>query len=91
MTATGDYPVSMLIGAFGVLALQRTKPKSPEEYEVPVSSGIIAEDSLIGMLIAPRVVAGVRESGSSPSRPPGARDARTDPDHGLQGQAPRGR
>ncbi len=58
-TITGYYSVSMFIGALGVLALQKAKPKVAEEYVVPVSSGIIAGESLIGVLIALLVVAGV--------------------------------
>jgi len=37
----------------------RWKPKSAEEYVVPVASGIIAGESLMGVTIALLVVAGL--------------------------------
>ncbi|HYM80051.1 MAG TPA: OPT/YSL family transporter, partial [Candidatus Limnocylindria bacterium] len=58
-TVTGYYSVSMFIGACMVLWLGRYQPKLNERYTVPVSSGIIAGESLIGVLIALLVVAGV--------------------------------
>jgi OPT family oligopeptide transporter len=58
-TITGFYSVSMFIGACAALALHRAKPKVAEEYVVPVSSGIIAGESLMGVLIALLVVKGV--------------------------------
>ncbi|MBI1797641.1 MAG: OPT/YSL family transporter [Candidatus Eisenbacteria bacterium] len=61
-TITGFYSVSMFIGALGALALHKAKPKLAEEYVVPVSSGLIAGESLMGVLIALLVVAGVLSS-----------------------------
>jgi uncharacterized oligopeptide transporter (OPT) family protein len=58
-TITGYYSVSMFIGALGALALHKAKPKLAEEYVVPVSSGIIAGESLMGVVIALLVVAKV--------------------------------
>jgi uncharacterized oligopeptide transporter (OPT) family protein len=58
-TITGFYSISMFIGALGALALAKAKPKTAEEYVVPVSSGIIAGESLMGVIIALLVVAGV--------------------------------
>ncbi len=58
-TITGYYSISMFIGALGALALAKVRPKMAEEYVVPVSSGIIAGESLMGVLIALLVVAGV--------------------------------
>jgi OPT family oligopeptide transporter len=58
-TITGYYSISMFIGALLALALHKAKPKMAEEYVVPVSSGIIAGESLMGVLIALLVVAGV--------------------------------
>jgi len=55
-TITGYYSVSMFIGALGALALHKARPKMAEEYVVPVSSGIIAGESLMGVLIALMVV-----------------------------------
>jgi OPT family oligopeptide transporter len=61
-TITGYYSISMFLGALGALALSKAKPKLAEEYVVPVSSGIIAGESLMGVLIALLVVAGVLAS-----------------------------
>ena len=58
-TITGYYSISMFIGALLTLGLQRWKPKMAEEYIVPVSSGIIAGESMLGVAIALLVVAGV--------------------------------
>ena len=58
-TITGYYSVSMFIGALAALMLHKAKPKLAEEYVVPVSSGIIAGESLMGVLIALLVVKGV--------------------------------
>jgi len=58
-TITGYYSVSMFLGACLALALHRAKPKMAEEYVVPVSSGIIAGESLMGVVIALLVVGGV--------------------------------
>ena len=49
----------MFIGALVVLWLSRAKPKIHEEYTVPVSSGIIAGESLMGVTIALLTVAGL--------------------------------
>jgi len=58
-TITGYYSVSMFLGALAALALHRAKPKVAEEYVVPISSGIIAGESLMGVVIALLVVAKV--------------------------------
>ena len=58
-TITGYYSISMFIGALLALGLHKARPKLAEEYVVPVSSGIIAGESLMGVLIALLVVAGV--------------------------------
>jgi OPT family oligopeptide transporter len=58
-TITGYYSVSMFLGALLALGLHKARPKMAEEYVVPVSSGIIAGESLMGVLIALLVVAGV--------------------------------
>jgi len=58
-TITGYYSLSMFLGALAALALKRARPKMAEEYVVPVSSGIIAGESLMGVLIALLVVAKV--------------------------------
>jgi OPT family oligopeptide transporter len=61
-TITGYYSVSMFIGALLALGFHKAKPKLAEEYVVPVSSGLIAGESLMGVLIALLVVAKVLQS-----------------------------
>ena len=48
-----------IIGSLAALWLSRAKPEVHEEYTVPVASGIIAGESLMGVLIALLVVAKV--------------------------------
>lgn len=43
--------LSMFVGAVIALAFEYARPKDAERYTVPVSSGIIAGESLIGILI----------------------------------------
>jgi len=43
--------LAMFVGALLALGLERARPKLAEQYIVPVSSGIIAGESLIGILI----------------------------------------
>ena len=47
-----QYPLSMLIGAGLAFAWQRARPASAEAYLVPVSSGVIAGVSILGVLVA---------------------------------------
>ncbi len=58
-TITGYYSISMFIGALLAVGLHRWKPKVADEYVVPVSSGIIAGESMMGVAIALLVVAGI--------------------------------
>jgi OPT family oligopeptide transporter len=51
-TINGFNSISMFIGALAVLWFSKWRPKLHEEYTVPVSSGIIAGESLMGVLIA---------------------------------------
>lgn len=51
-TINGFNSVSMFIGACLALWLSKAKPKVHEKYTVPVSSGIIAGESLMGVAIA---------------------------------------
>jgi OPT family oligopeptide transporter len=60
-TITGFYSVSMFIGALIALMLHRYRKKVAEEYVVPVSSGIIAGESLMGVTIALLAVAKILE------------------------------
>lgn len=43
--------LSMFVGALIALGIERSRPRVAEQYLVPVSSGIIAGESLIGILI----------------------------------------
>jgi len=52
MTFNGYYAVSFFLGACAREILARVAPKVNEQYTVPVSSGIIAGESLMGVLIA---------------------------------------
>jgi OPT family oligopeptide transporter len=51
--------LSMFIGALIALILEKTLPSFAEKYVVPTSSGIIAGESLLGVLIAILSVSGV--------------------------------
>ena len=50
-SATG-LGLSMFIAALVTLILQNTKPKLADQYIVPVASGIIAGESLMGVAVA---------------------------------------
>lgn len=50
--------ISMFLGAFIALILERKRPALAEKAVVPVSSGFIAGESLVGVLIAALVVLG---------------------------------
>ena len=56
-TINGFNSVSMFIGACIALWLSKAKPKLHEKYTVPVSSGIIAGESLMGVFLALATVA----------------------------------
>ena len=58
-TINGYNSVMMFIGALIALYLAKKKPTMHEEYTIPVSSGIIAGESLMGVLIALLTVAHV--------------------------------
>ncbi|MEK7315959.1 MAG: OPT/YSL family transporter, partial [Candidatus Eisenbacteria bacterium] len=58
-TINGFNSIMMFIGALMVLWLSKKKPAIHEEYTVPVASGIIAGESLMGVLIALLTVAGI--------------------------------
>jgi uncharacterized oligopeptide transporter (OPT) family protein len=47
-----QYPLSMLIGAVAAWVWQNRSPKSAEEYLVPLSAGLIAGISIMGVLAA---------------------------------------
>lgn len=58
-TITGYYSISMFIGAVLALLLHKYRKAMAEQYVVPVSSGIIAGESLMGVTIALLAVAGL--------------------------------
>ncbi len=51
-TINGFNTISMFLGATLAMLFAKWKPKTAEEYVVPVSSGIIAGESLMGVAIA---------------------------------------
>ena len=51
-TINGFNSVSMFIGSLLALWLSKARPKIHEQYTIPVSSGIIAGESLMGVLLA---------------------------------------
>jgi uncharacterized oligopeptide transporter (OPT) family protein len=51
--------VAMFLGAAIAAGLRRQSPAAAERYVVPVSSGLIAGESLMGIIVALLVVAGV--------------------------------
>ena len=51
-TINGFNTISMFIGAVLALGFSAWKPKAAEQYTIPVASGIIAGESLMGVAIA---------------------------------------
>jgi OPT family oligopeptide transporter len=51
-TINGFNSISMFIGACIALWLSKAKPKLHEQYTIPVSSGLIAGESLMGVVLA---------------------------------------
>ena len=51
-TINGFNSISMFIGALLALGFAKWRPKAAEQYTIPVSSGIIAGESLMGVAIA---------------------------------------
>lgn len=51
-TINGFNTISMFVGALLAMGFARFKPQAAEQYTVPVSSGIIAGESLMGVAIA---------------------------------------
>ncbi|HET9328762.1 MAG TPA: OPT family oligopeptide transporter [Candidatus Eisenbacteria bacterium] len=58
-TINGFNAIMMFLGSIAAVWLSKAKPAVHEEYTVPVASGIIAGESLMGVLIALLVVAKV--------------------------------
>jgi uncharacterized oligopeptide transporter (OPT) family protein len=55
----GSNSISMFLGALVAELLRRRSPKSAERYVVPVASGFIAGESLVGVLVAILIALGV--------------------------------
>jgi len=51
-TINGFNSISMFLGACIALWLSKAKPKLHEQYTIPVSSGLIAGESLMGVVLA---------------------------------------
>lgn len=58
-TSPGYNTIAIFIGALVALVLEKQKPQLAEKSLVPVSSGFIAGESLMGVIIAALVVAGL--------------------------------
>jgi uncharacterized oligopeptide transporter (OPT) family protein len=58
-TINGYNSISMFVGALLALWFSKWRPKLHEQYTVPVSSGIIAGESLMGVAIAFLTIKGV--------------------------------
>ena len=46
-----SVPLSFLIGALLASAIGRLKPKTAERFVIPIASGIIAGESIIGVIV----------------------------------------
>jgi OPT family oligopeptide transporter len=58
MVVPGSNAVAMFLGGLGAEVLRRRRPVAARRYVVPVSSGLIAGESLMGVLVALLVVLG---------------------------------
>jgi uncharacterized oligopeptide transporter (OPT) family protein len=59
MVIPGSNAIAMFLGAFTALMLRRGTPEFARRYVVPVSSGLIAGESLMGVAVAMLIVSGV--------------------------------
>ena len=59
MVIPGSNAIAMFLGSFAAEVLRRTRPALAERTIVPVSSGFIAGESLMGIVVALLVVLGV--------------------------------
>jgi uncharacterized oligopeptide transporter (OPT) family protein len=59
MVIPGSNCIAMFLGAAIAETMRRIMPKVAEKTIVPVASGLIAGESLMGILIAVLIVAGV--------------------------------
>jgi uncharacterized oligopeptide transporter (OPT) family protein len=59
MVVPGSNAIAMFLGGLAAEIVRRLRPEASERYVVPISSGLIAGESLIGVLVAMLIVAGV--------------------------------
>jgi uncharacterized oligopeptide transporter (OPT) family protein len=59
MVIPGSNAIAMFLGGLGAELLRRWRPVAAQRYVVPVSSGLIAGESLMGVAVALLIVAGV--------------------------------
>jgi OPT family oligopeptide transporter len=59
LVVPGSNSIAMFLGALVVEFLRRRRPRVAERYVTPVASGLIAGESLMGVLVALLIVAGV--------------------------------
>jgi OPT family oligopeptide transporter len=59
MVIPGSNAIAMFLGALVAEVLRRWRPAVAQRYVVPVSSGLIAGESLMGVVVALLIVAGV--------------------------------
>ena len=59
MVIPGSNAIAMFLGAFAAFWLQRRRPETAGRYVVPVASGFIAGESLMGVAVALLIVGGV--------------------------------
>jgi uncharacterized oligopeptide transporter (OPT) family protein len=59
MVIPGSNAIAMFAGGLAAQMLRRLRPAVAQRYVVPVSSGLIAGESLMGVAVALLVVAGV--------------------------------
>jgi uncharacterized oligopeptide transporter (OPT) family protein len=58
MVIPGSNAIAMFLGGLLALLLQKRDPEVARRYVVPVSSGLIAGESLMGVLVALLIVGG---------------------------------
>jgi uncharacterized oligopeptide transporter (OPT) family protein len=59
MVIPGSNAIAMFLGALAAEGLRRWRPALAQRYVVPVSSGLIAGESLMGVVVALLIVSGV--------------------------------
>lgn len=59
MVVPGSNAIAMFLGALVALLINRARPAVGKRYVVPVASGLIAGESLMGVVIAMLIVAGI--------------------------------